>query len=378
MLRLGFGTVSLALMSLAFSGCGGDDKKPATSGGGSAGAPVEAGQAGLGGGGTAGAGVAGGSSAGSASLGGAGQGGSAGAGGAGGATCKVLKAGETGPHGLIKVHDEPLGKVLTPAGVENGQVYFGADSQLWAAPVAGGMAKSLGELYGEHELVQGGKVYAVSLQSTEPARKLFSAPITDLATQTTLADGIESPYLLVADETSLYYDGPENTSIFQVPLTGGTPVELVPGAEPHGMITRGGFLYWIDRVTKKLERVPAAGGPREPLLTVHYGGPMAATDTAIFWIDTTAHSIEKWEMGATTSQVLTKTLVTFGDYQGLAVSGDTVFFAFGLGCGYVYSVKDDGTGEELFAPGVFDAKWVGATDSAVFVLGGTGVYRADR
>ena len=282
-------------------------------------------------------------------------------------------------HGLSRVYmTDNAGTATFPAGLEGDQAYFEADGKLFAAPSAGGAAKAIGAFYGLHEVVQGGKIYAVSDVSPAAGRKLFSAPLTDLATLTTLADGIEDPYKLVADETALYYDRRQNPSIFQVPITGGAPVELVPGAEPRSMISRGGYLYWIDSKTQKLERVPVTGGPREPLIAVASGGPMTATDTAIYWLDSGTSSVEKWEMGATKSQTLSKSLEVFGSSEALAVSGNTVFWAYGYTCGYVYSVQTDGTGQALLAQGIFDTSWIGVTDQAVFVLGGDGMYRADR
>jgi len=367
----------LVVLFAAVGGCGGDKKTPASSGAGSAGAGQPSGGAsGAAGASTAGSTVGGGGSGGMTSQGGGGQ---AGAGGAAG--CQLLKAGESGPHGLTQVYAaKNQGSALSALGIDGDQVYFQADGKVFALPVAGGTAQSLGDFYGEHALVRGGKIYAVSQLSQEPARKLFSAPLTDLATLTTLAEGIEDPYRLEADDTALYYDHRQVSSIFQVPVTGGTPVELVPGADPIRMVSHGGYLYWLDRDTEQLERVPVGGGPREPLIAIHDGGPMTATDTAIYWIDVAANTIVKWEMGATKTQVLSKTVDSFGGYEALAVSGNTVFWVFGFNCGEVHQVNDDGTGEALFSRGTNASEWLGVTNTALFVMGGIGsnVYRAER
>lgn len=146
------------------------------------------------------------------------------------------------------------------------------------------------------------------------------------------------------------------------------------------MVSHGGYLYWLDRETAQLERVPVGGGPREPLIAVQYGGAMTATDTAIYWIDVGANTIVKWEMGAANTQVLSKTVESFGGYQALAVSGSTVFWVFGFDCGEVHQVNVDGTGEALFSQGTNASEWLGVTDTALFVMGGIGsnVYRAER
>lgn len=73
------------------------------------------------------------------------------------------------------------------------------------------------------------------------------------------------------------------------------------------MVSHGGYLYWLDRDTEQLERVPVGGGPREPLIAINGGGAMTATDAAIYWIDAAANTVVRWEMGATKTQVLSKT-----------------------------------------------------------------------
>lgn len=366
----------LALLA-AVSGCGDDKTIPASSNAGSPGAGQAAGGAsGAAGASTSGGALGDGGRGGMTSQGGGGQ---AGAGGAAG--CQLLKAGESGLHGLTQVYTaKNAGSALDSLGIDGDQVYFQADGKVFALPVAGGAAKSLGDFYGEHALVRGGKVYAVSGLSQEPTRKLFSAPLTDLATLTTLAEAIDDPYRLVADDTALYYDHRQVSSIFQVPLTGGTPVELVPGADPIRMISHGGYLYWLDRDSEQLERVPVGGGPREPLIATEGGGPIAATDTAIYWIDAAANAVVRWEIGATKTQVLSKTVETFGGYDALAVSENTVFWVFGFNCGEIHQVNIDGTGEMLFSQGTNAVEWLGVTDTALFVMGGIGsnVYRGDR
>lgn len=382
----GGGAISRLAMILAVAtGCGGDKPTAAQtgSGGGGSGSSGSAGDASnAGNAGQAAGGASGGSTfAGNAGSAGAPQaGGQAGAGGGGGSGCQLLKAGETGMNDLTQVYTaKNIGNALSALGIDGGQVYFQADSQLFALPGAGGPPKSLGEFYGDHALVLGGKVYAESALGQGP-RRLFSAPLTDLATQTMLTDTIEDPYRLIADDTSLYYDHRTSPAIYQVPTTGGTPVELVPGARPRAMASHDGYLYWLDSATDKLERVSTAGGAREPLVDSGGGGPMVATDTAIYWISTGQSSIVKWEMGSSKTQVLSKGGEPFGAFAAITASSDTVYWVFGFGCGQVHRVNADGTGEALFAMGVNATDWIGLTDTALFVMGGIGshAYRAER
>jgi hypothetical protein len=364
----------------AIHGCGGNDKAPSPAAGGDGTTMAGAGQAG-GGAGTAG-GVSGSNGAGTAGSGGKSGSGNGGAtAGSGGSSdkCEVLKEGEVGAHGLTSVYKtKNQGTAVFPVGIEGDQLYFTADSKLMAYPLAGGAAKELGPLYGEHELVRDGKIYGVTGLSQEPMRKLFSAPVTDVATLTTLAEGIENPFLLVADDTGLYFDRRQSSSIFKVPLAGGAPVELVPGARPSGMVSTNGFLYWIDSETEHLERVPVAGGAREQLLPAPYGGPMVAVGTTLYWINRGPNTVDRWDEGATKAQTLTKSMNLLATPHQLAVGGDTVFWVGGIACGELHQVKTDGSGAALHARGTDGAEWVGVTEDAVFMLGDGALYRADR
>src|SRR4051794_11746754 len=133
------GVTGILVVAFAANGCGGDKKAPATSGAGNAGASAGLGQAAGGASGAAGGRISGGSggssagsSAGSMSP---GAGGEAGAGGAAG--CQLLRAGESGPHGLTQVYAaKNQGNELVPLGIDGDQVYFEADAKVFALPAA--------------------------------------------------------------------------------------------------------------------------------------------------------------------------------------------------------------------------------------------------
>lgn len=370
----------IGVLLVVATGCGGDKPTPAPTASGGGGGAGTAGTATLADAGASGHSTASGGTAGSAGSGGAPEGGGSPAGAGGGGGCQLLKAGETGMNGLSQVYTaKNAGNALSALGIDGDQAYFQADGQLFALPGTGGPAKALGAFYGDHALVRGGKVYAESALGQGP-RKLFSAPLTDLATSTTLTDTIDDPYRLIADEASLYYDHRTSPAIYQVPANGGTPVALVPGANPRAMVSHSGYLYWLDSTTDKLERVPTTGGAREPLVDSGGGGPMVAADTALYWISTGQNSIMKWELGSTKTQVLSKASEPLGAFAAIAASNSTVYWVFGFECGQVRQVNADGTSEALFAMGTNSSEWIGLTDSALFVMGGIGshAYRADR
>lgn len=293
------------------------------------------------------------------------------------APCKVLGDGETGSHGLTRVyHVDETGTFYSPIGVDGGQLYFGVDKKIFAYPIAGGTAKEVGASLGTRQLLHGGKLYGIGSNLGGATAKLLSAPLTDLATTTTLAESLSDPQLFVADDTGVYFDRREPNAIWKVPLAGGAPIELVPGALPLGMISNGGNLYWLEFATNRLQRVPAAGGAPQQLAEVFFGGPMAAAGTTVFWADTSGGSINKWEEGSTVIDVLATSNSAFTLPNYIAVAGKTVYWSLGSNCSEVHQVQTDGTGSALFTQGMYGAKWITVVDGALFAIGRDGLYRA--
>lgn len=318
---------------------------------------------------------------------GSGSGGSGGGGSQAGSTqggstaaaeCEVLSEGETGAHGLTRVYRaEGFGAFYEAIGIDGDRIYFTADFKLMSYPVAGGTATEVGPYVGRRQLVRGGVAYGFKPGANGALGSMVSAPITDTSTITTLAESIAEPKFLVADDTALYFDRLDPPSIFKVPLAGGTPEEIVPGGIPLGMISHLGNLYWLDFETNYLERVPVAGGARQRLAEVFFGGPMAADGDSVFWGDTSLNTIESWQEGATMTQKLDVGSGFFSQPAGLTIVGDTVYWVAGNRCGEVHRVKKDGSSKELYTQGTPGADWVGVAGGALFVLGGGGLFRVD-
>lgn len=60
------------------------------------------------------------------------------------------------------------------------------------------------------------------------------------------------------------------------------------------------------------------------------------------------------------------------------MDGNTVYWVLGFICGEVHQVQTDGTGTALYTQGSDSGDWVGVAPGALFVLGRSGLYRADR
>jgi hypothetical protein len=372
-LSYGVGAVLVAL-AVSVAACG-DDGGGNKASGGAAGANSSGGASSGSGGANTAAGSGGSNTGGTAvkPQGGGSQGGNTG-------ECKSLGEGETGAHGLKLVyHSESFGAFYSPLGIVADQVYFTAGGKVMSYPAAGGEAKELGPSIGSRQLVRGSTLYGFKAGADGKMGSLVSASLADLATIKTLAEGVAEPQQFVADDAALYFDRREPTpSIFKLANTGGTPEELVPGAEPLGMISHQGNLYWLDFNTEQLERVPVAGGARQKLAEVFFGGPMAAAGNAVYWADTSLNTVEKWEEGAQTTQKLATASSPFDSPEYLAVEGSTVYWVLGFICGEVHQVQTDGSGAALYTQGTDSADWVGLAPGALFVMGRGGLYRAER
>lgn len=370
--RLGMGLMAMTASTLLI-GCSDDAKDADKTSMTTAGAPGSGGS-----GGTSATAAGSGGLGGSVSAAGSGQGGGTAGSAQGGrsAGCKVLSAGETGEHGLALAYaEEGFSTSYRGIGVDGDQVYFTADRTVLAYPAAGGTAKALGQIRAQRAAIQGGKLYWVD--DTSAMAKLLSAPLADLTATTTLAEPIASPQYLTVDDQAVYFERREPPAILKVPLTGGEPEALVPDAEPLGMISHAGNVYWLDFATNRLERVPAGGGTRQKLVESFFGGQMTALANSVFWADSSRGSIEKWAEGATMSTILDGSAQALDNPDGIAVKGDTVYWSSGFNCGVVHRVQSDGSSKGVFTQGTDGADWLAIVGQSLFVLGRGGLYRAD-
>jgi hypothetical protein len=93
--------------------------------------------------------------------------------------------------------------------------------------------------------------------------------------------------IFVVEEPTLYARDTDGMRIVQVSTAGGTPTTFVEPAQPMAMLLHGGFLYYSDFTTNRVQRVPVAGGsptPVSPAANLQPNG-IATDGTTLFWID---------------------------------------------------------------------------------------------
>ena len=305
---------------------------------------------------------------------------SAGSGGAGGAdSCPVL--GDSLPPGFTELVPQP--NTFTPLsviGAAEGQLYYVDPwNKVMRVPIAGGAPTELGTVKGAPNLRSPDLLLWWEWEGEGIGAKLVSAPLSDLSTTKVVVSG-SSVTEIEADATHAYYGTRNPANLYRVALSGEAPAEmLVPDGVTLGAVLNGGFLYWTDEVTSRLERVPRAGGPREKLSEVFLGGPMVGDDDAVYWGDH-MKGLEKW------SERTGRVSLAEGDPERLALSDGVLYWLdqhdrFRGGFASVRSIKVDGTdprwllcGFGQLPPGeiVVEGPYV------IFSVDGHGIVRLER
>jgi hypothetical protein len=165
-------------------------------------------------------------------------------------------------------------------------------------------------------------------------------------------------------------------AIWSAPFTGGDGMELVPGGQPTGLVVEAGYLYWTDFQSGMLERVPVAGGPREPLATITFGGLMSAGFGAFYWAGPTGQ-LYRWKPGGEEEHVF---LATTGHKAAtpVPVDGGAYFSAGGFTCQELYTLSLAGKPELLLSGFEEFVRVVGITTEHLYVQDKKAIYRLDR
>jgi hypothetical protein len=165
-------------------------------------------------------------------------------------------------------------------------------------------------------------------------------------------------------------------AIWSAPLSGGAGLPLVPGGEPTGFVAEGTHLYWTDFKTHMLERVPVAGGAREPLTAVSFGGLMSAGFGGFYWAGPTGQ-LYRWKPGGKEEHVF---LATTGHKAEtpVPVEGGAYFSAGGFLCRELYSLPLTGEPQLLLSGFEELARIVGITAQHLYVQDMNAIYRLDR
>jgi hypothetical protein len=92
---------------------------------------------------------------------------------------------------------------------------------------------------------------------------------------------------LAADDRNLYYAIDNSLSaVSSIPLSGGTPVELVPAERrPQALVTDGAHVYYWLRDTGELKRVPVGGGATSLIVRQPTGDALIQVlDELVVWL----------------------------------------------------------------------------------------------
>jgi hypothetical protein len=153
---------------------------------------------------------------------------------------------------------------------------------------------------------------------------VLQAPIGG-GTVVTLQTGLEDPYGIAVDSTSVYFTTYAGGRVKKVPIGGGSVVTLAQGLnEPCYVAVSGGNVFWANYGTGTLQSIATSGtAPGNPTTL--------ATDAAM------------------------------DNANGVTVSGSTVFFAASNNPGGIYSVGTTGGASQVLAS-MQDNPWGLAND----------------
>jgi hypothetical protein len=163
----------------------------------------------------------------------------------------------------------------------------------------------------------------------------------------------------------------DDPAIWSAPLTGGAGAPLVPMGQPTGLVVSDGYLYWTDFATDMLERVPVAGGTREPLAAVFFGGVMSAGFGAFYWVGPTGE-LSRWKPGGEEERL------SSGN-RPFPVEGGAYFSDGGSSCYEIYYLSLASVEPELLLSGFSGYTGIVAvTATQLYVQDKNAIYRIDR
>jgi hypothetical protein len=120
-----------------------------------------------------------------------------------------------------------------------------------------------------------------TIMRTDPATGVSAA----------LARSPSSPILFAADALDLYWTASGPDDLMALPLDGGTPNPLAPGAV--AVATDGTSVYFGHASPGSLAKMPAGGGPVTELAWGLGVVSIAVDATSVYWADSVTRSINK-------------------------------------------------------------------------------------
>lgn len=303
---------------------------------------------------------------------------SGGAAGAGGVAeplppCPTFDPDATSAESLELLHPSDRYEIYV-LGLAGDFVYFVEGEALRRISIDGGTPETVGDFAGSWLRRAGAdELVWARASATAGSQQIVRAPLDDPEDFSVVVEATLSVQHVVLDEGYVFWSTADPHDVLRAPLAGGDPELLVSGGQPLGAVVHDGYYYWIDAVSDHLERVPAAGGAREPLTRVTFGGPMAASEGAIFWGDTVLSTIEKWTPDSGRVQ-----LASAIDPLQLQVWEDTLYWSQGLLSGAVRSVGVDGEEPRDVLCRLRPRTNFHVTAAHVLVGGGSGLLRLSR
>jgi hypothetical protein len=222
--------------------------------------------------------------------------------------------------------------------------------------------------------VVGGKLFwARSIEGYEPV-DLVTADVTSPDDQTVLLEGRGQVRSFAADGEATYWWEYDNRTVFRM-VHGGEPAEFLPDTIPNGIMSHGGFVYFLD---DGLRRVPTSGGTPELLDDDGFEALFGADGDDIYWSDDNFNTTRVYNVATKKSWPLASFVDgSPGQPRGLA---GKAYFTDGAECSRLLT-SNDGNEQwayEVVTQGLHRAQVHAVTEAHVFLIGADGVYRVAR
>jgi hypothetical protein len=233
------------------------------------------------------------------------------------------------------------------------------------------------ELVDQNQItVRGDRLHwARALTGFEPV-DIMTAEVTAPEVHTALLEGRPQLRDFVVDDEASYWWEYDTRTIYRLSHAGGEAQALLADVIPNGLLSHGGFLYYID---SSLFRIAVSGGEPEMLL---YDGGFEAKFTAdgadVYWADDNFNLINAYTPGAQRKRALASVYSTPGQPR---VHAGQVYFTNWSDCSRLLTSNKDVNAEleyEVVVQGFRLAQVQGVTATHVFLTGSDGVYKVAR
>jgi hypothetical protein len=216
---------------------------------------------------------------------------------------------------------------VAPTGIvtDRYQVYWTAASAM-AAPLYGGDAVTLAPSAGAQSLASDGENLYWSGNGIT-AFHFATGCVSQVA-----PGPLGAPTFVATDGVNVYYLDPGTSTVFQVPVGGGSPLALMQG-EGYGGLAADGTNVYVVGVGQggALESVPVGGGTVTTLAGSQYGQGVAVDDANVYWTSfnpsLSGSNVASMPKSGGTPTVLVGAYAAGNQPDALALDGDTLYWA---------------------------------------------------